>query len=194
MFNKLKPYINELLGREIEEPTDEDKNRVKEAKQIVAELLKLKKREIKGVAGIEGNAFGQKPSEIKGLNNNIHFSEGKNHKPKTPPPPNSVGKRKRLKGFMDWDIRPIDEKIRSIIEVSKNRNKLLVINNIFPGCKAAKTNQLYLIETAALQLTLPEGDEKVTPQEYLKNFDELYSFFCENLDKVKEGLMKKKKR
>jgi len=68
----------------------------------------------------------------------------------------------------------------------------LVINNIFPGYKAAKGNTLYLIETATLQLVKPNEDEIITPDEYLARFDELYSFFCNNLDIAKENLKKKK--
>jgi len=60
---------------------------------------------------------------------------------------------------MDWNIRDMDESVRSIIE-EKEKSKLLVINNLFPGFKKTGGNNLYLIETAAIQLALPEKDEK----------------------------------
>ena len=81
----------------------------------------------------------------------------------------------------------MEEGLRSKIENSKD-GKLLVINNLFSGFKAAKGNLLYLIETAAIQLAKPEPEEKITTEEYIIDFDELYSFFCDNLEKAKENL------
>ena len=117
----------------------------------------------------------------------LHDLTGRKNQPKTPPPPGSKGKRRRLKEFMSWDIRPMEEGLRSKIENSKD-GKLLVINNLFSGFKAAKGNLLYLIETAAIQLAKPEPEEKITTEEYIIDFDELYSFFCDNLEKAKENL------
>lgn len=194
MFKILQPYIDELLGREVEEPTDEEKKRVKEVRDYVAELLRMRQKEMKGSMGVDGVAFGQK-SPVKKEKENADISKNEklgSKEPKTPPPSNAIGKRKRLKEFMDWMIRPMDENIRSKIEVSDKNNKVLVINNLFSGFKAAKGNEIYLIESAALQLTLPDGDEKITPKEYLNEFDDLFSFFCSNLNKVKASLKKKK--
>jgi hypothetical protein len=97
---------------------------------------------------------------------------------------------------MDWEPRPMDEGLRSIIEESKGR-KLLVINNLFPGYRAAEKNsqsmQLYLLETASIQLALPDPEERISPREYIEIFDELFSFFCENLSKAKENIAKRKR-
>lgn len=94
---------------------------------------------------------------------------------------------------MDWDIRGMSESVRSKIEEREGR-QTLVINNLFPGFISAKGNSLYLIETAAIQLAKPaDKDEKCTPEEYIESFDELYSFFCSNLDLAKEKLEERKK-
>lgn len=195
IFEILKPHIDELLGREIKEPSDEEKVRVREARDLVAELMKMRNKELKGVASIEGEAFGQKPPESKEGKVEVSeavFSRGK-YKPRTSPPKGAKGKRRRLKEFMEWDIRPMEESTRSIIEEIDGK-KTLVINNLFPGFKAAKGHILYLIETAALQLAQPDKDEKLTPREYLVDFDELYSYFCNNLDLAKEKIKKKRQK
>lgn len=189
----LKPFIDELLGRDIQEPSDEERERVKQAKDIVAELMKLRKKELKGTAGVTGISFGQKSPETEGENqDHTHDPTRRKNQPKTPPPPNAKGRRRRLKEFMNWDIRPMEESLRSIIE-EKKKKKFLIINNLFSGYKAAKGNLLYLIETAAIQLSKPDAGEKITTEEYIADFDDLYSFFCSNLEKVKENLKNKRK-
>lgn len=192
MFEILQPYIDELLGREIKEPTDEEKERVKKAREMMAEILKRYNKNFKGNEAVAGESFGQKSRETLGEKAiDAPTPSGKKYNPRTPPPPNAEGKRRRVREFMEWVIRPIDERLRSIIEEVDGK-KLLVINNLFPGFVKANGNMLYLIESAAIQLTLPEADEKMTPQDYIKNFDELYAFCCENFNSVKEDLSKKK--
>jgi len=195
MFGLLRPHIDDLLGREIQEPTDEEKDRVRTAKELVAELMKMKNKELQGSSLFEGFSQGQKPRTPSDLVDDQNSEEPKARRPnspRTPPPVNAEGKRRRLKEFMDWEVRPMDENIRSIIEEVGSR-KTLVVNNLFSGFKAAKGNNLYLLETAAIQLAKPEADEKLTAEEYIQNFDELYSFFCNNLDKAKEKLTEKNK-
>ena len=192
MYEILKPTINELLGRDIQEPTEEEKERIRQAKNIVAELMRMRNKEIKGSAGVSGVSFGQLPAEHHGKSVKEYILTGRKNQPQTPPPTGAKGKRRRLKEFMNWEVRPMEEGMRSKIEENKN-GKLLVINNLFPGFRAAKGNNLYLIETAAIQLSMPEKDEKITPQEYIIEFDNLYSFFCDNLETAKETLKKKKK-
>jgi len=190
IFKVLKPHIDDLLGRDIKEPTDEEKQRVKNMKQLVAELMKQRNKDLKGGL-IEDEEFGQKKPEHKDMEkefSRLAIRGSKNsYSPKTPPPNNAMGKRRRLREFMDWDIRPMDELVRSIIE-NDEKGKVLVINNLFPGYKEAKGNNLYLLETAAIQLAMPKEDEKITPQDYLTEFDDLFGYFCSNLELVKEKL------
>lgn len=196
MFDYLKPHIDDLLGREIQEPTDEEKDRVKTAKELVAELMKMRNKELLGSSLSDDFSHGQKPrkSSDKIVDHNLETSKAERfNNPRTPPPTDAQGKRRRLKEFMDWEPRPMDENIRSIIE-DVNGKKTLVINNLFSGFKAAKGNNLYLLETAAIHLAKPGEDEKLTPEEYIQSFDELYSFFCNNLDKAKEKLTEKNKK
>ena len=191
MFMILQPHIDDLLGRDIQEPSDEEKERVKTARELVAELIKLRKIELEGSATIDVRAYGQKPKENEGIGRVYERKNKRQNSPKTPPPPDAIGKRKRLKEFLDWSIRPMDDAIRSIIEETSGKNTL-VINNLFSGFKVAKGQTLYLIETAAIQLSKPDKDEKMTVEEYMESFDSLYSFFCTNLDSAKESIQKKK--
>lgn len=192
MHTILKPYVDELLGREIHEPSEEERERVKQVKAIVTELMKLRNQELKGTAGTDGVSFGQRTSEARGGKiSPSHTITGRKNEPRTPPPPHAGGKRRRLKEFMEWDIRAMDESVRSKIE-EHNGNKILAINNLFSGYKAARGNQLYLIETAAIQLARPTQEEKITPDEYIADYDELYAFFCDHLDTARENLRQKK--
>lgn len=195
MYAVLKPHVDELLGREIQEPTDEEKERVKTAKEVVAELMKLRNKQFEGKNLIDVFDQGQKRRELKENVTNIDFptstQQTRKNNPRTPPPKDSVGKRRRLKEFMEWILRPMDDSIRSKIEENDGK-KTLVINNLFSGFKAARGNLIYLIETAAIQLSRPDKDEKLTPEEYIEDFDELYAFFCDNIDFAKENINKKR--
>lgn len=195
MENILKPHIDELLGREIREPTDEEKERVKKAKDLAEELLRMKKIDFEGKSLGNIFSYGQKKRENKSDNKSQKITtSARQNNPATPPPKDASGRRKRIKEFMEWDVRDMAESIRSKIEETENKNKRLIINNLFSGYIAAKGHILYLLETAAIQLTIPdEKEEKMSPKEYIEEFDELYSFFCSHLNEAEEKLKSKKK-
>lgn len=195
MHEILKSHIDELLGREIEEPTKEEIQRVKKARDIYNLILKLMKKAEKGSA-LAGIARGQKPPQFleKSIKQNITIGKTRsNYRPATPPPKDAIGKRKRLRRFMDWTIRPMGEQIRSKIEKTE-QGKLLIINNKFPGYRVNKGHLLYLLETAALQTTRPLEEERLTPKEYLEAFDEHFYQICIHLDEAKETLKKKRRK
>lgn len=86
----------------------------------------------------------------------------------------------------------MEETLRSKIEENEKGEKLLVINNLFSGYKAAKGHLIYLLESAAIQLAKPDDGEKIDVEEYILDFDDLYSFICDNLNLAKENLRKRK--
>lgn len=192
----LKPHIDELLGREIREPSDEEREGCKKAKDLAEELLRMKKIDFEGKS--LGNMFasGQKQREDKSDSETQKTTAPtRQNNPATPPPKDASGKRKRIREFMEWELRDMDESIRSKIEETENKNKKLVINNLFPGYIVAKRHQLYLLETAAIQLSIPdEKEEKITPAEYIERFDDLYAFFCSHLNEAEEKLKSKKNK
>jgi len=194
IFKVLKSHIDELLGRVISEPTEEERQRVERAKNVFTELMKRKKRELLGTNLLHEENFGQKKptqnSQIHDNDKNIAKKDNRReNQPRTPPPADAIGRRKRVKEFMNWSIRAMDEGVRSILE---DEGRMLVINNLFPGYIQSKATELYLLETATLQISLPEVDEKMSPSEYLQEFDENYAYICTNLNSVKEEMNTKK--
>lgn len=193
MYEVLEPHIKELLKQRVEEPTAEDVENVKNAQQLCNKILEMMHKEEKGQA-LSGEAFGQKPPEPRGVPAlSLEAKVKRNpYKPASPPPKNSVGKRKRLKQFMEWDIRPMGRNIRSKIEEGQE-GKVLVINNIFPGYKAAKGNEIYLLETAALQMVDIEED-KLSKDEFLDFFDEFFAEMCSYIDEAKQALQETRRK
>lgn len=194
MYEVLEPHIQELLKQKVEEPTAEDVENVKNTQQLCNKILEMIHKEEKGQA-LSGEAFGQKPPEPKGVPALSLEAKVKRdpYKPASPPPKNRVGKRKRLKQFMEWDIKPIGRNIRSKIEEGQE-GKVLIINNIFPGYKAAKGNEIYLLETAALQMVDLEQEDKLSKDEFLDFFDEFFAEMCSYIDEAKEALQKTRRK
>ncbi|MCK4454233.1 ATP-binding protein [Candidatus Parcubacteria bacterium] len=201
MFSILKSHVDELLGRKVEEPTGEDIERVKKARDLFQVVLKLIHKENQdNISVSQEYDYGQKSPESRETTLAKHRDEiqkRKKYQPRTSPPPDKIGIRKRLKKFMDWEIRSMEETIRSKIEETKGekeeeKGKILVINNMFPGYKESKGNPFYLLETAALQ-TVPIEDATLTPQKYLEEFDHFFGKICEHVNEAKEMMGKKKK-
>lgn len=195
MHSILNPHIDELLGRTVEEPTEEEINRVKNARDLFQAILKLiNQKSESDTPSREGEDHGQKPLESRKDDFEKRKDEnrlGRKNQPRTPPPPDKIGIRKRLRRFMDWDIRPMEETIRSKIEETKD-GKILIINNVYPGFTQSKGNNFYLLETAALQ-TVPIEDSTLTPKKYLEEFDLFFGKICENMNEAKEMLNRKKR-
>lgn len=194
MFKILQPHIDELLGRKIEEPTEEEIQRVKKTRDLFQEIMKLINKNLEGSSqNFLGDDSGRKRPEFENpsLKEKTYSEEKRReYKPRTPPPENKVGIQRRLKRFMDWEIRNMEETIRSKIE-ERDTGKILIINNTFPGFIKSKGNDFYLLETAALQ-TVPIEDSTLTPQKYLEEFDRFFGMICEHMDEAKSVLSKRK--
>lgn len=193
----LKPHVDELYGRTVDEPTEEEMDSIKKTKITANEIMRL----MKDNNLLEGVDFdmGVKPSE--------HASESiqktssakmtkRTNQPRTPAPQDAVGRRKRLNNFMDWDLRNMGESIRSVVEPAQasgnKKAKLLVINKDFPGYIRSKGNELYLLETFALQ-TVPVDSEDMPYKKFLDEFDKFYGTMCSFIDEAKENMLKKRK-
>ncbi len=193
MHTILHPHIDELLGRKIEEPTEEDVNRVKKARDLFQAILNAMKAKNEPGFAFQGEDVGQKRFESRSVEQKSKDKENisrNKYQPRTSPPTDKIGTRRRLKKFMDWDIRSMEETIRSKIE-EKEDGKILVINNVFPGYIKSRSNDFYLLETAALQ-TVPIEDTTLTPKQYLEEFDRFFGKICEHMDVAKEMLSKKR--
>lgn len=196
MFKILQPHIDELLGRKIEEPTEEEIQRVKKTRDLFQEIMRLMNKKLEGSSQhLLGDDFGRKRQEFEfprlKEEEKIHIDKKiREYKPRTPPPDNKVGIQRRLKRFMDWEPRSMEETIRSKIE-ERGTGKILIINTAFPGFIKSKGNDFYLLETAALQ-TVPIEDSTLTPQKYLEEFDRFFGMICEYMDEAKFALGKRK--
>ncbi len=192
----LDPYINDLLGRDIKEPTDEEKDKVEQTRQILAEIMKQRDMQLKGISGAPDSTGQKPPVRNEDPTPRVHNNHtDRKNEPRTPPPAGAIGKRRRLNEFIDMEPRAIDENVRSVVEVINDGKKKLVINNQFPGYKANKDNDkangFYLLETAALQLCKIDGDNKLTASEFIIQFDELLAYCCENFELAKDAIKKR---
>jgi len=200
MHDLLQPYIDELLGRTVEEPSEEEMERLKKTRELLKQILKLSKQEqLFENFELEGDE-GIKPPESLNVEQQVKpagsHNMDKDYKPKTSAPSDAVGKRKRLQNFTDWELRNMDDTTRSVVEEVKIKGRVikkLVINNVFPGYKVFKGNELYLLETYALQL-LPVDSEGLPVEKYREEFDRFFATICRYVDEAKANLTKKQRK
>ncbi len=102
----------------------------------------------------------------------------KQKEPRTPPPVGAVGRLKRLGKMPDWELRVLESGIRSIWG-EKEGKKCLFINKKYCLYEEREGDELYIAETAVLQLARPEGDEELSLQEYLDEINLFMRAFCE---------------
>lgn len=102
--------------------------------------------------------------------------------PLTPAPVEARGERKRLPaaGFIEFTCRDLGLEMRSAV-TEEEGNKKLIICPQFEGYREARKNGektlvLYLIETAALELAKPPGEE-ISVDEYRQRFNRYYREF-----------------
>ena len=84
--------------------------------------------------------------------------------PRTPPPTDAVGRLQRLGRMPEWELRILEPDIRSDWEVTERR-RCLLINKKYCLYEERDGDDLYIAETAALQLARPDNDEKIPLEE-----------------------------
>ncbi|GAI27290.1 unnamed protein product [marine sediment metagenome] len=90
----------------------------------------------------------------------------------------AVGRLRRLGKMPEWELKVLEPEIRSDWG-KKNGNRCLLINKKYCLYEEREGDDLYIAETAALQLARPEEEEKLTSKEYLNEVDLLMRAFCE---------------
>lgn len=193
MYRKIQPYIDYLLKeREDEQITEDEKKRHEEASKIWNAFMKEYLKEGKQpLQEIDKQNFdrGQKLPECRQIveeKEETLISRGE-YQPATPPPEESVGRRKRLKKFLGIEARPgviPDITVRSEIQI-KNRQEVIIINKIFPAYKKRKGDTLYIWETIAIECAKPEQEEEMDYKEYNKEMNKIFSKFCIYLEKTR---------
>lgn len=190
MYAVLKPHVEALLQQKEEETvTREEKKRVSQIRSLMIDALRLLSK-YGDLTGQFGEDTGRKPREPKTVHetlkeevNPLEREENgkgkyKQQEPSTPPPEGAVGKLKRLSKMPEWEPRALDSDFRSEWG-EKNGNRCLLINTNYCLYAERKGDDIYIAETAALQLAKAEEDEKLTLKEYLNAVDLLMRAFCE---------------
>jgi len=183
MNRVLKPHIEELLSqREEETVTREERKRISEIRAMMIEAFKLlnKYRDLSArLAEERGRKSPEEKSEGKEI---IEVQELKQaqrkREPRTPPPEDAVGRLERLGRMPEWEGKILQPDIRSEWGDKEGR-RCLLINKKFCLYEARGGDDLYIAETAALQLTKSEGDEKLDLEEYLGEVNLIMRAFCE---------------
>ncbi|MBM4433144.1 MAG: hypothetical protein FJ025_04015 [Chloroflexi bacterium] len=180
MYDILKPHIEALLKQEEEKTvTREEKKRVSQVRNLMIEAFKLLSK-YGALSGRFGEDRGRKRPErkqqdLKEEDERIVYQE---HQPRTPPSEDAVGRLRRLSKMPEWEPRVLGPEIRSEWG-EKNGNRCLLINTAYCLYSERKGDDLYIAETAALQLARPEEDEKLTLEEYFNDVDLIMRAFCE---------------
>jgi hypothetical protein len=179
MHDLMQPYVDQLLRRkEVNEPSEEERLRAMEAKDIAHRALDKIAAEAER-RGLGGEVAGRKPPEPrqKRLEEVLQpqATQRLTPQPKTPPPPDAVGRLRRTGSAVDWDVRALDSKIRSATEQTDGRIEI-VINSQFPVYKLRGGDMLYMVETGLLEELKPVNDEdEKTVYEYVEQVaDALY--------------------
>jgi len=187
MYDILKPHIEALLKqREEETVTREEKKRVSQVRRTMIEAFKLLSK-YGGLYGRFGEDTGrkrreQRPEDQEPIKEPVSTEEDKRkykqQEPRTPPPEDAAGRLKRLGKMPEWELKVLEPEIRSEWG-KKNGNRCLIINKKYCLYEERKGDDIYIAETAALQLARPEEDEKLALKEYLNEVDLLMRAFCE---------------
>ena len=186
MYNILKPHIEQLLSqREEETVTREEKKRVAEVRDMMTEAFKLLSKYSDLPSRLGEDRGRKKPEEQKPKIAPEILEEEKStrepREPRTPPPVDAIGRLRRLGRMPDWELRILEPYIRSDWGEKEGRPCLL-INKKYCLFEEREGDDLYIAETAALQLAKPEGDEKKTLDDYLDGVNQIMRAFCEVYD------------
>jgi len=189
IYQVLKPHIDDLLRQKEEETvTREEKKRVSQVRDMMIEALKILSK-YSDLSAMFGEDIGRKKPEKKpedevAGDTEAVIEEGmtrQERKPRTPPPVGAIGRLRRLGKMPDWELRILEPDIRSEWG-EKAGQRCLIINKKFCLWEQRDGDELYIAETAALQLAAPELDEKPGLKEYINEVNSLMRAFCEVCD------------
>jgi hypothetical protein len=176
VHREMEPYIRRLLQRkEPAEATDAERERAMEAKDLAHRALeKIAAQSARNGRG--GRQNGRKPPEpAETPRERTEPTEVRGpQEPVTPPPEGAVGKLKRKGASLDWDVRALDRKIRSVTEVRNGRTEIIV-NKLYPLYVERDGDLPYMLETGLLEELKPgEGDDKTVAEYHDQVTDALF--------------------
>jgi hypothetical protein len=167
MFEKLQPYVQQLLRRrEPEEPSDEERRRAMEAKDLAQRALHQLAADAMR-PGTGGDGAGRKRPEKRdeGQERSDRKDADVDRSPRTPPPSDAVGQLTRKGRAIEWDVRALDQRTRSATLVEGSRVEI-VINNRYPAYRQRAGDLLYMLETGLLETLKPDSTEDKSVDEY----------------------------
>ncbi|MBI4298333.1 MAG: ATP-binding protein [Chloroflexi bacterium] len=176
----LDPHIKELLNKADEDTVNrEERKRLNDVRRVMAKAIETIAEEHGNLSSL-GEGRGRKPPQTgNGKSDGVPGTDGTHipKNPKTPAPPGGVGRLKRLGSMPPWELRVLDSQIRSTWEDNKQQ-RLLIINKTFPLYKEWKGHDLYIAETAALELARADGSETITVKEHQDQVNQILIGFC----------------
>jgi hypothetical protein len=172
LYEELDPLVKHLLRRrEQGEPTEEERLRAMEARDVAQRALEALAAEAAS-AGRGGQNRGRKPPRLRDMGGDTEqdrSSAGPSREapqPRTPPPANAVGKLLRRGNRLEWDVRSLDPRIRSARTIESGRSEI-IINNRYPLYRQRRGDLLYMVETGLLEeLRLEEDGAERRVDEY----------------------------
>ncbi|MDD5038450.1 MAG: ATP-binding protein [Dehalococcoidales bacterium] len=180
MYSILKPHVEELLSQKEEETvTREERKRVSLVREWMVEALKLlskssdlssRLQEDKGRKPPSSQSEQEASETPQNTETSLELKE-----PRTPPPEGAVGRLRRLGNMPDWELRILQPHIRSDWGDKEGR-RCLLINKMYWLFKKRSGDELYIAETAALELAR-EAEEKLTLEEYLGEVNKIMRAF-----------------
>jgi hypothetical protein len=182
MYRVLKPHIEDLQKqREEDTISREEKKRVSQVRGMMIEALKLlNKYDLSGKFGQDRGRKKPEPQETASTQDlkEEDKTPRKKQEPRTSPPKDAIGRLQRLSKMPEWELKPLGEDIRSAWG-EKEGQRCLFINRKFCLCEERDCDELYIAETAALQLARPEDNEKLPLEDYLNEVNLLMRAFCD---------------
>ncbi|MFC2067301.1 ATP-binding protein [Chloroflexota bacterium] len=185
MYDELKPHIEELLSHKEEETvTREEKKRIQQVRDLMIEALKLLDNfELSSRLGEERGRKSPETNPAERVKSVSELDEGDNSiqkkkEPRTPSPLDAVGRLKRLGRMPEWELRVLEPDIRSVWGENEG-HRCLLINKKYCLFEEREGDELYIAETAALQLARPEEGGGISLSQYINDVNMLLRAFCE---------------
>jgi len=193
MYEILKPHIQDLLSeREEDTVTREERKIVSEVRQMMIDAFKLLAQYSDFTALKEEERGRKQPQKLtkeaevaKTETPQQDLESDKPYEPRTPPPPDALGRLRRLGRMPEWELKILQPDIRSDWG-EKEGHRCLLINKKYCLYEERDGDELYIAETAALELAEPEVDEKLTVKDYLDKVNSIMRAFCEIYNPTKK--------
>jgi hypothetical protein len=185
MYDAIKPEIEELLRQPDEDKvTKEDKQRVRHVRDLMMKAIQnLADQGQSNIFSTDGR--GRRPpqprQEPRGNGQTPATTQPPKTEPKSPPPVDAVGRLQRLGRMPEFLPDVLDPEIRATWREEGNR-RTLIINKRFPLCELRNLDELYIAETAVLELAKPMAGEDKPVADYADDVNRLMKAFCDVLE------------